>query len=149
MAKASRSYAIILALQTQLQTITVANSYLTDLGSNVWTTDGQRTDALGVMIYSESITGPGIDLERPAKPVRDFTLLIEAAIGTDLDDAGLQIHNLVEDIEVCMKAYAEQQKKLPPPQQLPMHVADIAILDRPEGAAVIAMQARIVTRYFR
>lgn len=149
MANPSRSYAIILALQTQLQDIRVGNDYLTDVGENVWITDGQRTDALGLMIYSESITGPGIDLERPTKPVRDFTLLIEAAIGTDLDDAQLQIHNLAEDIEVCMASYARQQKATPPAQQLPMHVADIAILDRPEGAAVIALQARIVTRYFR
>jgi hypothetical protein len=30
-----------------------------------------------------------------------------------------------------------------------MAVADIAILDRPEGAAVIAMQARVLARYLR
>ncbi|MGC1547228.1 MAG: hypothetical protein WA777_01760 [Rhodanobacter sp.] len=149
MAKASRSWAVITALQAQLATITTAHDYLTDVGNNVWTTDAQRTDALGLMIYSEPITGPGIDFERPTKPVRDFSLLIEGAIGTDLDDAQQQIHNVIEDVENCMAAYAKAQKIVPPPQQLPMHLADIAILDRPEGAAVIAMQARIVTRYFR
>lgn len=147
----SRSWAIILALQTQLQTITVANGYLTDAGNNVWTSEAQRTsdDALGLMIYSEPILGPGLDNERPGKPVRVMSLLIEAAIGTDLDDAQEQIHALIEDIEACMEAYAKQRVVQPALQQTPMHVADIAILDRPEGAAVIAMQARIAARYFR
>jgi hypothetical protein len=147
----SRTWAIILALQAQLQTITVANGYLTDAGLNVWTTDAQRpdTEALGLMIYSENITGAGLDRERPAKPVREFTLLVEAAIGTDLDTAQQQIHALIEDIDNCMAAYAKAQFGVPGNQVTPMHVADIAILDRPEGAAVIAMQARIVARYFR
>ena len=150
-ATASRTWSIIQALAVQLGTITVANGYLTDVGLNVWTTDNQRTDddALGLMIYSESITGPGLDRERAGKAVREFGLLIEAAIGTDIDDAQQQIHNVVEDIDNCMLAYAKAQTAVLAQQQLPMHVADIAILDRPEGAAVIAMQARIVTRYFR
>jgi len=147
----SRTWAIITALAAQLATITVANGYLTDVGGNVWTTDAQRpdTDALGLMIYSESITGAGIDRERPGKPTRDFTLLVEAAIGTDLDDAQQQIHALIEDIDTCVAAYARAQAGKPAEQVTPMRVADIAILDRPEGAAVIAMQARIVARFFR
>lgn len=151
MAKPSATWTIITALAAQLATITQANDYLTDVGNNVWTTDGQRPaeDALGLMIYSENITGPGIDLERPAKPVRDFTLLVEAAIGTDLDDAQQQIHDVIEDIENCMKAYAKAQIVTPAHQRVPMHVADVAILDRPEGAAVVAMQMRIATRFLR
>lgn len=147
----SRTWAIIAALAAQLATITTANGYLTDAGLNVWTTDAQRTDddALGLMIYSESITGGGIDRERPGKPVREFTLLVEAAIGTDLDDAQQQIHSVIEDIDNCINAYTRQQATTPGLQVTPMAVADIAILDRPEGAAVIAMQARIVARYFR
>lgn len=147
----SKTWAIISALAEQLATITVANGYNTDVGNNVWTTDHQRPseDALGLMIYSESITGSGLDRERPAKPVREFTLLIEAAIGTDQDDAQQQIHTIIEDIDACMGAYAEAQAKTPGLQVTPMVVADIAILDRPEGAAVIAMQARIMARYFR
>ena len=151
MAKQSVSWAIIQALAAQLATITTANEYLTDVGNNVWTTDHQRPDedALGLMIYSENITGTGIDLERPAKPVRDFALLIEAAIGTDLDDAQQQIHAVIEDIENCMKAYAKAQIAVPAYQRVPMHVVDVAILDRPEGAAIIAMQMRIATRFIR
>lgn len=148
----SRSWAIILALAAQLATITVANGYLTDVGNNVWTNDGQRPseDALGLMIYSEPIVGPGLDRERPGKPVRDFSMLVEAAIGTNLDDAQEQIHAIIEDIEVCLQAYAKAQSLRPELNQVtPMAVADIAILDRPEGAAVIAMQARVVARYFR
>jgi hypothetical protein len=148
----SRSWAIITALATQLATITVANGYNTDVGNNVWTTDAQRPseDALGLMIYSESITGGGIDSALPGKPVREFTLLIEAAIGTDQDTAQQQIHNVIEDVETCMKAYAKAQAMRPELKQVtPMAVVDIAILDRPEGAAVIAMQARVVARYFR
>jgi len=147
----SRSWAIITALAAQLATITVANGYNTDVGNNVWTTDGQRPseDALGLMIYSEPIVGPGLDRERPGKPVRDFTMLVEAIIGTDLDDAQQQIHAIIEDIEACMERYAEVQSRTPGLQVTPMVVADIAILDRPEGAAVIGMQARVVARYFR
>lgn len=148
----SRSWAIIAALATQLATITVVNGYLTDVGNNVWTTDAQRPseDALGLMIYSESIIGNNVDNALPGKPVREFTLLIEAAIGTDQDNAQQQIHNVIEDIEACMKAYAKAQAMRPDVNQTkPMAVVDIAILDRPEGAAVIAMQARVVARYFR
>lgn len=147
----SRSWAIITALAAQLATITVANGYLTDVGRNVWTSEGQRPDedALGLMIYSESITGDAAS-QRPGKPVREFTLLIEAAIGTDQDTAQQQIHAIIEDIETCMERYAQAQSLRPELRQVtPMAVVDIAILDRPEGAAVIAMQARVLARYFR
>lgn len=145
----ARTWSIIGALAAQLSTITVANGYLTDAGLNVWTTDHQRpsADALGLMIYSESIVGPGLDRERAGKPVRDFGMLVESAIGTDLDDAQQQIHAIIEDVETCIEALARQPLALPGLTSL--HVTDVAILDRPEGAAVIAMQARIVARYFR
>jgi hypothetical protein len=152
MANPSRTWSLILALQAQLATITVANGYLTDIGTNIWTTDAQRTsdDALGLMIYSENITGTGLDRERPGMPVRDFTILLECAIGTDLDDAQQQIHSVVEDIDACMASYAKAQAAKPTtPQVTPMRVIDVAILDRPEGAAVIACQVRVVARYFR
>lgn len=148
----SRTWSLILALQAQLSTITVANGYLTNIGTNIWTTDNQRTSdtALGLMIYSENITGAGLDRERPGKPVRDFTILLECAIGTDLDDAQQQIHSVIEDIDTCMAAYAKAQFMQPTVNQVtPMLVADVAILDRPEGASVIACQVRIVARYFR
>jgi hypothetical protein len=48
-----------------------------------------------------------------------------------------------------MARYAKSQAGQPANQVTPMRVIDITILDRPEGAAVIAMQARIVARYFR
>lgn len=150
-ATASRSWSIIQALATQLATITVAKGYLTDAGLNVWTTDNQRTDAnaLGLMLYSESIIGPGLDKERPGKQVRDFTVLIEAAISTDLDNAQQLIHSIIEDIETCLLAYGRTQQASPANMVMPMHLTDVAILDRPEGASVIAMQARVMARYFR
>lgn len=152
MAKGSITWAIILRLQTQLQTITVANDYLTDIGTNVWVTDGQRTsdDALGLMIYSESIAGTGLDRERPAKAIREFNLLLECIIGTDLDDAQQQIHNVIEDIDRCIDRYTTAQAALQlGTDAVPMRVVDAAILDRPEGAAVIACQVRVAARYLR
>lgn len=152
MAKPSSTWAIILRLQTQLQTITTANNYLTDIGTNVWVTDGQRPsdDALGLMIYSENIAGTGLDRERPGKPVRDFTLLLECIIGTDLDDAQQLIHNVIEDIDRCIELYTTAQAALQlGTDAVPMRVTDTAILDRPEGAAVIACQVRVAARYFR
>lgn len=152
MAKPSATWTIISALAAQLVTITVANGYLTDVGKNVWTTDGQRQanpDALGLMIYAESISGADPARERPAKPARDFLLSITAAIDTDMDTAQQRIHDVIEDIEVCMAQYAQAQFNVPPPQQLPMHVTDIGILDRPEGAAFIGCEVHVSARYFR
>lgn len=148
----SRSWAIILGLQAQLGTITKANGYLTDAGQQVWVTEHQRpsADALGLMIYSGPIMGSGVDNERPGKPVREFTLYVEAAIGTGQDDAQEQIHYVIEDIEECMKAYAKAQAMRPELNQVkPMAVTDIAILDRPEGATDMVMVANVVARYFR
>lgn len=146
----SRTWAIITALAAQLATITQANGYLTDVGNAVWTNDAQRPDehALGLMIYSESITGDASS-QRPGKPVREFTLLVEAEIGTDQDNAQQKIHDIIEDVDACMEAYAKAQFAAPGKQVTPMAVTDIAILDRPAGAAVIATQARVVARYFR
>lgn len=147
----ARTWVIIQALATQLSAIRVAAGYHTDIGSSVWTTDAQRPsdDALGLMIYSESITGSGIDRERPGKPVRELGLLVECSIGTDLDDAQSQIHAVIEDIDTCLEAYAKVQRNTPGIQVTPMFVTDIAILDRPEGMPVIAMQVHIIARYLR
>lgn len=146
----SRSWAIIQALADRLADIRVADGYLTNIGTAVWTIDAQRPseDALGLMIYSESITGPGIDRERPGKPVRDFSLVIEAAISTTLDDAQQRIHAVIDDVDRCLAAYARDPRAWPAGVSA-MQVGDIAILDRPEGAAVVAMQAHVTTRYFR
>jgi len=146
----SRTWSLILALQARLQAITQANGYLTDVGLNVWTTDHQRpsSDALGLMIYSESIVGAGQDRERPGKPLRNFGMLIEAETSTALDDAQPSIHAVIEDVDACLQAYARDPRAWQPGVTA-MLVDDIAILDRPEGAATIAMQARITARYFR
>jgi hypothetical protein len=146
----SRSWSIILALQAQLQTIRQADGYLTDIGSNVWRNEGQRPseDALGLMIYSDGITGGGLDRERPGKPVREFSVYLEAAIADGLDDAQERIHAVLEDIEVCMERYAQRYPLLAR-GVTQFFLADAAFLDRPDGAAVVAMQARIVARYFR
>lgn len=153
MANPSRTWAIITALAAQLATITIATGYNTDAGLNVWTTDAQRdaalAGALGMSIYSESIIGPGLDNERPGKQVRDFTMLVEASIGTDIDNAQAQMHALIEDVEFCIKRYTQAQTTTPGLQVTPMHIADVAILDRPEGMAVVAMQARVIARFFR
>lgn len=146
---ASKSWAIVEALAAQLATITLANGYLTDVGGNVWTSEGQRPqqDALGLMLYTADIAGS--ESERPGKPQREITLLIEAAITSDLDDAQPRIHAIIEDIEACMQAYALAQRNLPAPQQLPMHVSHIAVLDRPEGLAAVMAQVFVTARYFR
>lgn len=149
MANPSATWAIILALQTQLQTIAIANGYLTDAGKNVWVTEGQRptNDALGLMIYSESITGTGE--QRPGKPVREFSILIEFEVGIDIDNAQEQAHSVIEDIDRCMEAYAKAQFAKPGRQATPWKVVDIAVLDRPNGAPVIAGSVRVTSGYFR
>ena len=149
MAKPSITWTILTALATKLGEITVANGYLTDAGQNVWTTDGQRPDdqALGLAIYSESIIG-SVN-ERPGKPVREFHLLVEFAIGTDLDNAQELAHQVIEDIDVCVAKFARAVFGQPSFPGTPPRVADVAILDRPEGEPVIAGQVRIVVGYAR
>lgn len=152
MAKTARTWQIILALQEQLQAITVANGYLTDLGQNVWISDAQRTDedALGVMIYSGNIAGADPDRARPGKPVRRMTVHLECAISTALDDAQERIHTVIEDLERCVSAYAKVHAQgIPDLRALPPMVDDIAVLDRPEGTPVIAMQMQLTVEYFR
>lgn len=149
---ASRSWTQVTTLASVLKAITVASGYLTDIGNNVWTTDHQReqaTDALGLMIYSSQISGPGIDKERPAKPVREFELFVECAIETDLDTAQQLIHDVIEDVETCITAYAKAQFGKPNVPTTPLHVHTIQILDRPEGAAAIVAVFTVVARYFR
>ena len=150
MADGSRSWAAIEAFAARLRGIRVDQGYLTDVGQAVWTNDHQRADdrALGLMIYSESISGPGLDGERPGKPVRDLALLIEAATGTELEDAQANIHAVIEDIERCLER-APSFVGIVGPGLGGWHLTDITILDRPEGAAVVAMQARVVARYLR
>lgn len=147
----SRSWQQITTLASVLAAITVANGYLTDVGHNVWTTDNQRTDAnaLGLMLYSSDISGPGPDRERPAKAVREFGIEVECAIGTDLDNAQQLIHDVIEDVETCITAYAKAQFGQPNVPTTPLHVERISILDRPEGAAVIVAVFSVVARYFR
>lgn len=148
---ASRSWTQITTLAGVLAAITVDNGYLTDVGQNIWTTDNQRTDesALGIMLYSSDIAGPGPDRERPAKAVREFTIEAECAIGTDLDTAQQLIHDVIEDVEACITAYAKAQFGQPNVPTTPLHVERITILDRPEGAAVIVAIFTIKARYFR
>lgn len=151
MADTARTWSIILAFQQELQAILQVNGYHTDLGKNIWINDHQRREeaALGVMIMSGPITGTGRPGERVGKPARRMTLMLECAIGSELDDAQENIHKVIEDIENCITAYAMAQRGKPHPQSLPPHVDDIVILDRPEGMPVVAMQMQIGVEYFR
>lgn len=145
----SRSWEQITTLAAALQSIRMANGYLTDVGQNIWTTDNQRTqtDALGIMLYSGDITSA--PAERPAKPIREIEIYLEFAISTDLDDGQQLIHSVIEDIESCVTSYAKEQFAKPLVPTTPLRMGDIKILDRPEGEPVMVAVATVLARYFR
>lgn len=149
MASTPKPWTILTALAAQLATITVANDYNTDAGLNVWTEENQRkADVLGLTVYSGDIVAASAK-ERPAKPARNFELIVEAQVGTDLDDASQQIHALIEDFETCMEAWIISQRSAPLTGVKPLRVESIRIDDRPEGMPVIGMQAHLTAEYFR
>jgi hypothetical protein len=139
MADTPRSWAILQALQTRLQTITVAGGYRTDAGADVRLEPSQLGAGARITLYSggTAATDPANRAER------EFTLVAEAVVPTDLDDAHALVVAIAEDIEQALDAYA------PMPNALPLRFQESLILDRPEGMPAMAVQLMFTTRYRR
>lgn len=144
-----KPWLIILALQAQLQGITVANGYLTDAGNAIWTEPAQRNEsaALGISIVTQHIDRWQGD--RPNKRGRDIALTVEAAISTQLDNAHQLAHQLIEDIETCIAANTDSRALVSVPQVRPFAIESIEMADRPEGLPFIAVVLAISTGYMR
>jgi hypothetical protein len=145
----AQPWVIITAIAAQLAAIRTANGYLTDAGEAVWTEPAQRRDnVVGVSVATESITP--LAGERPQKRGRALGLVIEAAIPVTLDNAHQLAHWLIADVEQALADFTSTQTNFRgPPRTLPIDVGDIAVLERPEGLAVIAVQIHVIARYWR
>lgn len=139
MADTARTLAIRQALQARLQGITVANGYRTDAGADVRLEPSSLPIAPRITIYSGGTTRS--DGGNPHE--REFTLVVEAVVPTDIDDAAALVDGIAEDIEQALDAY------LPMPGALPLSFQESLILDRPDGMPAMAAQLMFTTRYRR
>ena len=140
MADTPRSWAILKALQARLQTISVAGGYRTNAGADVRLEPSQLESAPRITLYTAATTRPD-DARAPGE--REFTLIVEAQVPCDLDDAHAQVVAIAEDIEQALDTY------LPMPGALPLQFQESLYLDRPDGVAAMAAQLMFVTRYRR
>ncbi|GAB3755175.1 hypothetical protein [Lysobacter olei] len=138
MAETARSWAVLQALQARLQGITVDAGYRTDAGADVRLEPSQLdAGAPRITLYS----GGTVRGEQASE--REFTLVAEAMVPTDLDDAHALVVAIAEDIEQALDAYT------PMPQALPLRFQESLFLDRPEGIPAMVAQLMFITRYRR
>lgn len=141
MADTPRSWAILEALQVRLQTISVASGYRTEAGADVRIEPSKEAlTAPRVTLYSGGTIRPD---DANTAGEREFTLVVEATVPVDLDDAHALVVAIAEDIEQALDAY------LPQPLALPLRFQESLFLDRPEGIAAMAAQLLFITRYRR
>lgn len=146
-----KPWLIILALQAQLQGITIANGYRTDAGNAVWTEPKQRNEsaALGIGIATQHIDR--WQGERPNKRGRELALTVECAISTSLDNAHQLAHQLIADVEDCLEkntaAIAGVLSAVP--GVLTFEVESSEVANQPEGAPFIGVAMVLRAGYLR
>lgn len=139
MAETPRSWAILQALQQRLQQISLAGGYRTDAGADVRLEPSSLGPGTRITLYSGGTAAPD-----PAnRGEREFTLIAEAVVSTDLDNAHELVVAIAEDIEQALDVFA------PMPQALPLRFQESLILDRPDGMPCMAAQLMFTTRYRR
>lgn len=140
MAETARNWAIKQALQVRLQQITVAGGYRTDAGADVRLERSQlETQAPRITIFSGGTVGKG----RAQRNQREFTLIVEAVVPVDIDDAAFLTDAIAEDIEDALDMYVAM------PAALPLAFEESLFLDRPDGMPVSAVQVMFTTEYRR
>jgi hypothetical protein len=137
-----RSWQILIALQTQLQTIAIAGGYRTNAGADVRLEPSQfdSTDAPRITLYSIGMAHDGDPNNRGQ---RVFTLVIEAVVSAALESPHATIVALSEDIEQSLHGF------VPMPGALPLLFEESLILDRPDGLDAMVVQHRYATRFRR
>lgn len=150
MADTPRPWQIVTSLEAALSDVRVASGYRTDIGAHIWLNPAQRSESdIGISIGTESIVRTSAS-ERPSKRGRALNLVLESAIAVGLDDAHQIAHDVAEDLEVALASYVAQQLAAASVEQtLPIEIGDIQIMESPEGLPVIAVQARVIARYWR
>lgn len=139
MADTARTWAILEALQLVLQGITTAGGYRTDAGADVRLEPSQLGTGERITLYSG---GTVADDERNPHQ-REFTLIAEAVVPVELDDAHARVVAIAEDIEQALGGL------VPMPNALPMRFRESIFLDRPDGLAAMAAQLMFTTRFRR
>ena len=104
------SWQLLEAVQEALEQILKANGYRTDAGAAVTLEPGQvlddATEFLAVVLDSMNASlNPALRVSG-----RAVVVAIIAKVPTELDDAQLRLHEILEDVELAMK---DQQKLFP------------------------------------
>lgn len=139
MADTARPLAIRQALQLRLQGITIANGYRTDAGADVRLEPSSLAAGTRITLYSGGTTRT----DGGNANEREFTLIVEAVVPTDLENAAALVDAIAEDIEQALDAY------LPMPGALPLRFQESLILERPDGVPAMAAQLMFTTSYRR
>ena len=148
-----KPWTILLALQTRLAGISVANGYRTDIGANVEleNTQDPTSTAEGITLYSMGLVKANDPRNQNTSiKYRDFTLVIEAAtpitIAASVLPAHQRMHEIVEDIEQAFDTplYFPGSAKA-----LPAEFSDAVFLERPQGLPIVLAQYLMTTRYRR
>lgn len=140
MAETARVWQVLEATQARLQTITVANGYRTDAGADVRLEPSALDAGTRITLYTASTVRPD-DARAPGE--REVTIIVEAQVPVDLDDAHQLVVAIAEDIEQALDTY------LPQPAALPLRFLESLFLDRPDGVAAMAAQLMFSTRFRR
>lgn len=142
MADTPRPWLILQAAQARLQGITVVGGFRTDAGADVrLEPSADALSAPRLTLYTAAMVKPN---EAPrVSGEREFTLIIEAAVPTSLDDPHQLVVALAEDIEECLGGIALM------PEALPLAFEESLFLDRPDGVAAMVAQQMYSTRFRR
>lgn len=124
-----------------LARITHANGFFTDAGAYVTREPHQIPESQGalVAVVLEAL-GAAAD---PAltRTHRLATVLMVAKVATDQDDAQIQLHRLIDDVE---RAFARRQQDFPVGLQFPLFV-DAKPLPPEEGMAWVGAEIRFTS----
>lgn len=142
MADAPRTWAILLALQTRLQTIKIADGYRTDAGADVRLEESafEPSAAPRITLYTGSTVRPN---DARVRGEREFTLVVEAAVSTEMETPQQQVIAMAEDIEEALDGFLQQ------PAALQLAFDECVFLQRPDGVPAMVAQLMFSTRYRR
>lgn len=141
------TWQLIDALKQRLQGITVANGYRTDIGTDVTTERVQWGDgAAHLAIFTLGIKkGDG---DNATRRVRTLTLSIEPSVPTTVQadgstDAQQRMHQIIADVEDALVA----PDAVTVPGALKVRVAEVQVVDEPEGILAIVAAILVDVEY--
>lgn len=140
----------LLAIQTTLQDIRIANGYRTDIGADVALEEVQdpadTTERL--TIYTLALTRPDEpDNHNAAVKTREFEFAIEAitplTMTVDVVAAHQRMHDIIEDIEQALTVVPST------PGAIPARFREAVFATRPAGLSAVAAQYIMAGQYRR